>query len=62
MDAEDWLHEERKRIEANEWSTEAPGGKGASVGNPPDLETYAKWHRLLALAGLSQRDSVPPGR
>ena len=36
--------------------------KARALATTPDLETYAKWRRLLALAGLSQRDSVPPGR
>ena len=43
IDAEGWLHEERKLIEANEWSpprhrTE----KARAVSNSPDFETYAK--------------------
>ena len=42
IDAEGWLHEERKLIEANEWSTEAPGGKGASVGNHARLGDLCK--------------------
>ena len=42
MDAEGWLHEERKPIEANEWSTEAPGGKGVSVGNHARLGDLCK--------------------
>ncbi len=62
MDAEGWLHEERKLIEANEWSPKHRAEKARALATTPDLETYAKWHRLLALAGLSQRDSVPPGR
>ncbi|SPD86044.1 tyrosine-type recombinase/integrase [Micropruina glycogenica] len=43
MDAEGWLHEERKLIEANEWSPpkhRAEKARGAA--KTPDFETYAK--------------------
>lgn len=43
IDAEGWLHEERKLIEANEWSPpKHRAEKARAVGTTPDFETYAK--------------------
>lgn len=45
IDAEGWLHEERKLIEANEWSPpKHRAEKARAVATTPDFETYArKW-------------------
>ena len=43
IDAEGWLHEERKLIEANEWSPpKHRAEKARAVATTPDFETYAK--------------------
>jgi integrase len=43
IDAEGWLHEERKLIEANEWSPpKARAEKARATAKTPDFETYAK--------------------
>ena len=43
IDAEGWLHEERKLIEANEWSPpKARAEKARVTAKTPDFETYAK--------------------
>ena len=43
IDAEGWLHEERKLIEANEWSPpKARAEKARATATTPDFETYAK--------------------
>ena len=43
IDAEGWLHEERKLIEANEWSPPKARAERARVtAKTPDFETYAK--------------------
>jgi integrase len=43
IDAEGWLHEERKLIEANEWSPPRHRAeKARAVATTPDFETYAK--------------------
>ncbi len=43
IDAEGWLHEERKLIEANEWSPpKHRAEKARAASTTPDLETYAK--------------------
>ncbi len=43
IDAEGWLHEERKLIEANEWSPPKHRAERArAVATTPDFETYAK--------------------
>lgn len=43
IDAEGWLHEERKLIEANEWSPpKNRAEKARAVATTPDFETYAK--------------------
>ena len=43
IDAEGWLHEERKLIEANEWSPpKHRAEKARAVAKTPDFETYAK--------------------
>lgn len=43
IDAEGWLHEERKLIEANEWSPPRHRAeKSRAVATTPDFETYAK--------------------
>ena len=43
IDAEGWLHEERKLIEANEWTPpKHRAEKARAVATTPDFETYAK--------------------
>ena len=62
IDAEGWLHEERKLIEANEWSpprhrTE----KARAVSNSPDFETYAKKWIAKRRTGKGSARAVPAG-
>ena len=43
IDAEGWLHEERKLIQANEWSPpKHRAEKARAASKTPDFETYAK--------------------